>query len=210
MAATEISGAAEGDLDKAVLRRLIEHVGAEPGPIHGGKGKAHLLGKLSGFNMAARHAPWCVLVDLDDDADCAPTAKAKWLPSVASGMCLRVVVRSVESWLLADRERIADAISVRSLHIPENPEAIPDPKEAIVNLARRSKRREIREELIPGPKSGRKIGPNYTSRLSDFARDSVGGWRPAVASRLSPSLAGALRCLQLRLGGSLATNDEAQ
>jgi hypothetical protein len=39
--AVVIYGAVEGLVDEAVVRRLIRHVGAEPGPIYGKNGKVY-------------------------------------------------------------------------------------------------------------------------------------------------------------------------
>ena len=45
--------AVEGIVDEAVARRLVREVGANPGAVYGKKGKAHLRGRLSGYNQAA-------------------------------------------------------------------------------------------------------------------------------------------------------------
>lgn len=74
-----ISAAVEGIVDEAVLRRLILHIGARPGPVHGRQGKQLLQQRITGYNEAARFEKWAVLVDLDGDADCAPPLVASWL-----------------------------------------------------------------------------------------------------------------------------------
>lgn len=191
-----ISGAVEGPVDEAVVRRLILDVGAEPGPIYGKNGKHHLQKHLKGYNEAARHTPWMVLVDLDYDAHCAPPFRAEWLPSAASHMCFRIAVRAIEAWLLADCERVARFLSISVSHVPRDPEAVDDPKAVMVNLARRSRKRGIREDMVPRPESGRKIGPAYVSCLIEFVEDKVTGWRPDVAARSSDSLKRCVRCLQ--------------
>ena len=38
-----LTGAVEGDVDEAVLRRVFDHAGLSLGTVHGRKGKAHLL-----------------------------------------------------------------------------------------------------------------------------------------------------------------------
>jgi hypothetical protein len=63
----------------------------------------------------------------------------------------------------------------------------------VVDLARRSRRRAIRDDFVPREGSGRRIGPLYTSRMIEFVEDMTAGWRPDEAARLSPSLA---RCLR--------------
>ena len=44
-----ISGAVEGDVDEAVLRRLVQQVGASPGTVYGKRGTPHLLQRISGY-----------------------------------------------------------------------------------------------------------------------------------------------------------------
>jgi hypothetical protein len=190
-----ISGAVESDVDEAVLRRLVEHVGATLGPIHGKQGKTHLLQRLCGYNRAARLSPWVVLVDLDRDADCAPPFRTSWLPNPAPLMCFRVAVRALEAWLLADRERLARFLTIAPSRVPLDPESADDPKRTMVDLARLSRRRDIREDMVPRQGSGRTVGPAYTSRLSEFALDTTSGWRPDVAASTSPSLNRCLGCL---------------
>jgi hypothetical protein len=191
-----ITAAVEGDLDEAVLRRLVEYIGATPGPVYGRHGKAHLRQRLAGYNQAARLAPWVVLVDLDHDADCAPPFRSAWLPNPAPNMCFRIAVRMVEAWLLADRDRLSRFLRVPPSQLPLKPEELNDPKSTIVDLARRSRRRDIREDMVPRPGSGRTVGPAYTSRLIEFVAQGPAGWRPDVAAKLSDSLERCLRRLR--------------
>ena len=191
-----ISGAVESLLDEAVLHRLLEHVGAEAGPVYGKNGKAHLQQRLNGYNQAAYLTTWGVLVDLNHDADCAPPLRAGWLPKPAPYMCFRVAVREIEAWLLADRERLARFLGVAVSKLPLNPEAVNDPKRVMVELARNSRRREIREDMVPRPGIGRTVGPAYTSHLIEYVTDAKVGWRPDVAAKSSDSLDRCLRCLR--------------
>ena len=179
------SATVEGTTDEAVLRRVVEHLGATLGPVYGKTGKASLLRQLHSYNQAAQFWPWIVLVDLDQDADCAPPARAQWLPDPAARMCFRIAVREVESWLLADRETLADFLGVALSRVPTNPENLDDPKAVLVNLARSSRRRDIRVDMVPRPESGRQVGPAYASRLIEYAQ---GPWRPHVATQHADSL----------------------
>lgn len=180
-----VSGATEGIVDESVVRRLIRELGAEPGPVHGKNGKQHLRERITGFNNAARYSPWIVLLDLDHDAECAPPLRSHWLPEPAPFMCLRIAVRQVEAWLLADRENIAKFLAVAASRVPRHVETLTNAKEAMVDLARRSRRRDIREDMVPRPGSGRPVGPAYASRLIEFAQ---GMWNPQEAARPSDSL----------------------
>jgi hypothetical protein len=187
-----VAGAVEGPVDEVVLRRVLDQVGVGLYPVHIANGKPGLLHRLAGFNHAAQAMPWVVLVDLDRDAQCAPPARLKWLPEPAPLMCFRVVVRAVEAWLLADRESAADYLGVLPTRIPLDPEGLDNPKLALVAIARRSARREIREGLVPRPESGRQVGPTYTSHMIYYAQSA---WRPEVAEQAADSL----RRFRLRL-----------
>src|SRR4030042_1572233 len=124
-----IQSAVEGLLDEAVIKRLIEHIGAVPGPTYGKYGKSYLREKVGGYNAAARSSPWVVLVDLNHEEDCAPPLRASWLPHPERGMCFRVAVREVEAWLLADREPGARLLRPPSAAFtPDDPDALQDPE----------------------------------------------------------------------------------
>ena len=194
--AVAISGAVEGLVDEAVARRLIAQVGATPGPVYGRNGKEFLRQRLGGYNLASQHSPWIVIVDLNHEVGCAPDLRLQWLPAPARFMCFRVAVRETEAWLLADRERVAKFLGVAIAKVPRDPEALDDPKQTLVNLASRSRRRAIREDMVARPGSRRAVGPAYTSRLIEFATDPSAGWRPTVAAANSDSLASCL----VRLG----------
>ncbi len=193
MASTVISTAVEGALDEAVAHKLITLVGGEVGNVFGREGKPNLRQRIEGFNNAARHAPWLVLVDLDNDADCAPSLCDAWLPDPAPHLCFRIAVREVEAWLMADAESLARYLSVAPSRIPRTPDSIEHPKDEMVNLGRRSRRRDIREDMVPREASGRRVGPAYASRLIEYVKDK---WRSEVAARRSESLRRAILCLE--------------
>ncbi len=194
-----VSGAVEGLLDEAVLRRLAGGAGLRVASVHGKNGKADLLASLRGYNQAARFNPWIVLIDLNHSADCPPPALRIWLPDPGPRMCFRVAVRAVEAWLMADRDRLAGFLSVAKSRIPSNPERLDDPKQAMVKIAASSRRRGIRHDMAPPKDSGRRTGPAYTSRLIEFVNDFQNGWRPEEAAQVSDSLRRCLRAV-VRLG----------
>lgn len=187
-----ISAAVEGDLDAAVVNRLIEHVGGKPGRILVKEGKQNLLPRIRNYNDAAKFDPWLVLIDLDHDAECAPSYLDNLYTQPAPGLCFRIAVREIEAWLLADSEAIARFLSVRT-KISPNPETLPDPKQYVVNLARKSGHRKIRFDIAPRDGSKRSVGTAYSSRMMEYVQSE---WRPEVASQQAPSLDGAIRCLR--------------
>ena len=187
-----INAAVEGPVDEAVAKRLIAFVGGSPGAVFGKNGKSRLRTRIMGYNNAARRSPWVVLVDLNHDQECAPLLRSEWLPEPAGKMCFRVAVHEVEAWLLADRKGIARFLGVPQSAVPRDPEAIDDPKKAMVDLAKSSSRRPIREDMSPREGSGRPVGPAYASRLMEFAG---GAWSPEEAMNTSDSLRRCVECL---------------
>ena len=163
------------------------------GTVYGREGKPNLRRRINGFNNAARLTPWFVLVDLDNDAGCAPTLRKAWLPDPAPNLCLRIAVREVEAWLMADAETLASHLGVPANRIPRIPESLEQPKNEMVNLGRRSRRREVREDMVPREASGRRVGPAYASRLIEYVENK---WRPEVAANHSESLRRAILCLK--------------
>lgn len=191
----QVNGGVEGPIDQAILARLVADAGAQMGRVYGLGGKRDLLRKLKAYNNAARHSPWAVLVDLDEDAACAPTFAARHLPRPSSWMCFRVAVRAAEAWLLADHVHLAEFLGVTAAKVPFDPEAVADPKQTLVNLARRSSKRDVRLDMVPRQASGREVGPAYVSRLIEFVADERNGWQPRAASLRAPSLSRAIDCL---------------
>jgi hypothetical protein len=193
-----ISAAVEGIVDEAVARKLITEAGGRPGTIYGKNGKPFLRRHINGYNSAAHHFPWMVLVDLDHDGECAPPLCEEWVHDPAPYLCFRVAVREVEAWLIADAESLAAFLSVRLTRIPTDPERLQEPKMEMVNFARQSRRREIREDMVPREGSGRSVGPAYASRLIEYVETQ---WRPQVATRRADSLRRAIICLNRIIEG---------
>jgi hypothetical protein len=191
-----VSAAVEGRVDEALVKRLISEAGGTPGDIYGRNGKLPLRARINAYNNAARFRPWIVIVDLNHEADCAPDLCRAWLPTRSPKLCFRVAVHEVEAWLLADREHISKFLSISKARIPLNPELEENPKQMMVNLAAHSRRRNIREDMVPRPGSAREVGPAYTSRLIEFISAPQVGWRPVVASVYSQSLKRCIQCLR--------------
>lgn len=187
-----VSFAVEGIVDQAVVLKLFEASGVVSGTPYVCDGIGNLRQRLDGFNAGARYSPWFVLCDLDRN-ECAPALRSGFLGTGrAEGMELRVAVRAVEAWLMADRQSFASFLGVGMRRIPREPEQLADPKHAVVELARESTRRAIRDGLVPSEASGRRIGPAYTDEVIQYVRRR---WSPNRARAASPSLARALeRC----------------
>ena len=191
-----VAAAVEGDLDELVLRRIAEGVGINIGNIHGRNGKGPLLKALIGYNNAARYAPWIVVIDLNGDFDCAPAGLGSWLPDPAPHIRFNIAVRSIEAWLLADRQCLAQWLGISQSRLPSDPDSLGNPKLELINLARGSRNRRLRNALVPREGSGRRVGPLYNARLSELVRDRDKGWQPERAAQNSDSLARCLRRLR--------------
>lgn len=183
-----VTAAVEGPVDEAILKRVCLAAGTTIGPVYGKHGKAFILARVRGYNHSAQFRHWVVLVDLNGDGACAPEVLPRWLPTPSRLMRFRVAVKEVEAWLMADPERLGGFLGLRPTEVPTNPDFVADPKLRMVELARRSRRRAIREDMVPSPRSGQAVGPAYTSRMIEFAQDTQSGWRPEVAARNSDSL----------------------
>jgi hypothetical protein len=193
MDVTVITVAVEGDADVPVVERICELAGFRVGIVYGRSGKSRLDSQLHGYNLAARYAPWLVLRDLNGDAPCAGGLVAELLPSPAPMMLFRVAVRAVEAWLLADGEALSRFLRVSKKVIPPNPDELPNPKLALVNLARRASNRAVRRDMVPQEGTTGSVGPAYISRLAEFTKKF---WRPEIALEGSPSLRRCVDALQ--------------
>jgi hypothetical protein len=182
---TPVNILVEGLSDEAVAKRLLKHVGLEIGHVYGHKGKGHLRKRLPNYNQAANFSPWFVIIDLDADALCPSEALHSWLPEPSTGMRCRVAVREIEAWLLADGKNLARFLSVSENRIQSNPEEYLKPKEELINIARNSFHRSIRDAIVPRQGSGAKVGPLYVPKLIEFTETY---WNPDLAAQHSRSL----------------------
>jgi len=149
------------------------------------------------LNMAKAGLHTFVLTDLDT-IDCPPTLIRDWFavppdrPAVLpEHVVFRVPVREVESWLLADRDALADFVGIAPANFPTNPDDLPDPKDRLLSIIRRKGRRKWHREMLPQAPTA-SIGPLYNEKLCDFIRED---WNPAGAAANSPSLARAIVAL---------------
>ena len=134
------------------------------------RGSGYIQTKVNAFNNAAANKNILILTDLDQQ-DCAPTFINNLLVRHKEDkLFLRIAVREVESWLLADRENFAKYISISPTIINSNPDELDDPKEHLFTLSRRSKKRIIREGIPPIDKTAR-MGAEYNPLLIKFVQD---------------------------------------
>lgn len=182
--------ATEDALSLAVATKLLSASGLDVTVSLGGRGNGYLRAKARELNRTAEAQPVLLLTDLDSPDRCPVTLRAAWFGGAASRhMLFRVAVHEVESWVLADAASFAAFAHVSLGRIPPKPDTEADPKQALINLCRRSTSRDIREGIVPRRGSTASIGPLYNTLLSTFVATS---WDPHVASTRSPSLNRAL------------------
>ncbi len=192
---TNINLAVEDPPSEAILRKMLGQSGC---PYHvtnclcrGGYG--YLKKKIRAFNKAAQSIPFLILTDLDN-SPCPPQMIKSWLDIPKHpNLLFRIAVREVESWILADREAIAGFLGISEKKIPDDTDSLPDPKAFLIQLARKSKSRSLREELAPPSGATSRQGPNYNNRIIAFIRDT---WNADAASQHSRSLRRALERLR--------------
>jgi hypothetical protein len=184
---TPVSYAVEGSVDAATVRKFLRELRLVVGTEYIKNGKAGLDASLAGYNNAARFTPWIVLRDLNGDAPCAGGLRADLLERESEYLFLRIPVRAIESWLMADGDAIAEFLHVSPARVPKTPDQEGHPKTSMVNLARNSRRKAIREAMVPRAGSGISVGPEYTAVLIEFAEQQWSPTRAAKSAR-SPSL----------------------
>jgi hypothetical protein len=185
--AIPLSLAFEDELTELLALKILRTIPNEYATrtIYNRGGNGYLKKNINGFNNAARGVPYLVGTDLDR-YDCPLALIADWLAHTKHhNLLIRVAVHEAEAWVLADREGFATFLGISVAKIPEDVEALPKPKETLIQLARTSRKRHVRDDICPPPHSTSKVGPNYNARLGGFVSQS---WNPDVARLKSPSL----------------------
>jgi hypothetical protein len=184
--------AVEDALSESVVRKLIAVIRPDLNisVVLGKRGRGYIQKKARDLNKTARSVPVFILADLDRPIPCPFDLINQWLPPFrAPALLVRIAVMEVESWVMAHREAFATHLGVPLHRIPPDTDAISKPKEFVVGLARMSKRRNIRDDLVPSLGSTSAVGPAFNATLSHFATET---WDPHAASKASSSLRRAL------------------
>lgn len=183
--------AVEGRADEIVVSRLMDELGRSTRLVIRCGGRPAIEAKVPAFNRSATRLAWFVLADLDQN-ECAPGYLAKVLPQPERLMRFRIAVRETEAWLLADDAWVAEFFRIKSSLVPTNPERLRDPKRALVDLARKSRRSDVREGMVPRVGSSADVGPLYLPFVAEF----VLGWAPSRAASRADSLKRCISAIQ--------------
>jgi hypothetical protein len=182
-----INLAFEDALTESLALKIFQSIPTEYATqtIYNRGGYGYLKRIINGLNNAAKGTPFLVGTDLDT-YECPSALIDDWLKHPKHhNLLIRVAVREAEAWVLADRETFANFLGINVARVPTDVEAVPDPKEKLIQLTRGSPKKQLRDDICPPPHSTRKIGPNYNARLGSFVS---GSWDPAVARANSQSL----------------------
>ncbi len=159
----------EDNLSEAVMTKILMQFPDkyEIYQSYSGQGFGYLKTNIKGFNQASIINPHFMLTDLDR-YECPMALRNDWIDfELQDNFIFRIAVREVESWVLADRESLSRYFNVALANFPIKPDLESDPKNTLIQLARRSKKREIREDIVP-INTNAKIGPNYNGCLSEY------------------------------------------
>jgi len=159
----------EDVLSEAVMTQILNHFPNkfEILNTYPGNGFGYLKTNIKGFNQASKVNPHFMLTDLDN-YKCPVELIHDWMNfELHPDFILRIAIREVESWVLADRENLSRFFNVSIINFPKDSDMVPDPKNTLIQLAKRSNKRAIKEDIVPINQNA-KIGPNYNGCLSDF------------------------------------------
>jgi len=190
---------AEGHLEEFVAVRLLSYCNHNLGTVYGRRGCRYIKENAVKFrHLATSQTGLLILTDFRDaKTKCAANAVHEYLlnkcPNPPKTFFCRFAVNELESWLLADREGIAKFLCISVSRVPLNPEGELYPKATLVNLARISRKKGIREGIAPRPGHRADVGMEYIDRLCYFIMEY---WDIDTAEQFSPSFRRCIRRLR--------------
>lgn len=185
----------EDTLTFSVIKRLVNDFSSQISIAQ--EINAHGFGKIKRdilkYNNAAKQTPFFVITDLDKK-ECAVTLIRDWFGNnqKETNLIFRVAVREIDAWILADKKGIAKALHISPDIILSDPEKIEDPKGFLMQISKKSKNREIREDFSPKDSYAHQ-GPLYNILLTEFVNND---WNLKDAMQHSRSLEKAYNALK--------------
>ena len=174
----------EDALSDSVAVRLIGDKLGDLTPVRlgSGGGWSRVQKSFLRANNLAEHEIVLAMIDLDN-RECI----FRWRNDFLAGASIRgdlaefmnfsISKREIESWLIADTRNFAAWLGISEARIDPNAEETTlDPKDYLLRLVRRSKRREVRDQILPRGEA--KVGIGYNGALSAFVRER---WEPDLA-----------------------------
>lgn len=186
----------EDSLSEAVIERLLKLSPMDVSIVRriNGRGSGYIRSRIQSFFSAAVHQePFLVLMDSDKE-DCALHLLDMLVPAnKRNRKCLfRIVVREIESWLLADARGISHFLGISETLINRRPEALADPKNHLIQLARRSRKKDIADAIVPARGTSVVVGREYNQTLLPFVHNI---WDINSAAKRSESLRRAVEAI---------------
>lgn len=192
--AETIAIVAEDRLTEAVLRKCVSDALPSFKIVRSEvkNGRGNVQREINAYANLAKALPVLVGVDLDSDP-CPQAIVHRWAPDRHPNLIIRIATREIESWVLADRKRIARLINANSDNIPMETDLLEDPKRFFLDLVRQFANAELKRDLIPRNYGQYpRIGPAYNIQMCKFVATR---WRPSVAAKRSESLKRAMKAL---------------
>ncbi len=178
--------ATEDVLSEEAGLRLAKEAGLEvTQPPLRRNGSGYLKSRIRNFCQMASFQTVLVISDLDQ-SECPSQLLRDWLGARERPprLIIRVAVREIESWLLADHQAMRSLLGRRASKLPREPESLVDPKGMLLNLARHAPR-DVREDLLPQKGAIASQGLGFNRRLGNLIRTD---WSPRRAAERAPSL----------------------
>lgn len=184
---TPVTLATEDALSEAIAEKLVAELDGKMQIAQklGRTGFGYLRSRIGSFCEMAKFQKVIVITDLDRQ-QCSEALVREWLGQRTRPpqMLLRVAVRTIESWVLADHEAMRSLLQKAKLPLPAAPDALIDPKATLIDLARRGPR-EVREGVVPERGSMSRQGLGYNQILVPHVLER---WDAVRASERSNSL----------------------
>jgi len=174
----------EDEVHERIARKVVEQrlSGFNIHRVFGLRGNQYIKKNIRSFNEASRQRPYIILTDLDN-VECPPIMYSKWVTFKKNrNLIFNIVVREAEAWLLADINSFSTYFGVPKSRIRRDVEQITRPKEYLINICRNSRKREIREGLIPSGTA--QVGRLYNALIGRYVMEY---WNIDVAETHSKS-----------------------
>lgn len=190
-----IALATEDELSEAIGLRLIAE-----SPFHEAdvlplrrNGSGYLKSKVESWRQLAGQQVVLLLTDLDQ-IDCPVALRNEWLGTrpVPDRLLLRIAVREIESWVLADHDAMRKLIGDRG-KLPPAPDELGDPKAFLLNMVRKYAPCDVKQDLLAERGAMASQGLGYNRRLVAWVKSD---WSPDRAAARSPSLLRARQALR--------------
>ena len=191
---TDIILFSEDTLIEQAAQRIIavENPNLTVSNVMGRRGFSYFENRVDQIRRSSAVLKFLIFLDGDElGTTCASDAINQWFQArQPNNIHVRFAFHEVESWLLADRQNLAAFLNVSVGAIPIVGDNVRNTKEMLVQLARRSRSREILQDLVPPSGFTSTVGPAYNSRVSEFIQTS---WDVRAAATGNDSLARACR-----------------